>query len=149
MQLAQYVSTIANGGYRMEPYLVQAIEEGTALGTSGRIIYKKEPVVLNKVDISSENLKAVQAGMHQVTQLGGTAYYSLLGLPIKSAAKTGTAQAAEKNKDDHAIFVGYAPYDNPQIAFAVLVPYGGGGGSSAGPIARDIIQAYLDIYVNR
>jgi len=149
MQLAQYVSTIANGGYRMEPYLVQAIEEGTALGTSGRIIYKKEPVVLNKVDISSENLKAVQAGMHQVTQLGGTAYYSLLGLPIKSAAKTGTAQAAEKNKDDHAIFVGYAPYDNPQIAFAVLVPYGGGGGSSAGPIARDIIQAYLDIYVNK
>ena len=146
MQLAQYVSTIANEGYRMEPYLVQAIEEGSLMGTTGKILYKREPEVLNKIDLSPEYLKAVQEGMYQVTQLGGTAYYSLKGIPINVAAKTGTAQAANRNKEDHAIFVGYAPYEDPEIAFAVIVPYGGGGGSSAGPIARDIIESYLDIY---
>ncbi|OEF98043.1 hypothetical protein BHF71_03205 [Vulcanibacillus modesticaldus] len=141
MQLAQYVTAIANGGYRMRPYLVQAIEDGV----SGKIIYKFEPEVLNKVDISEENLKAVQEGMYEVTQPGGTAYYALRGLPIKIAAKTGTAQAAERNKDDHGIFIGYAPYESPEIAFAIIIPYGGGS-SAAGPIVRDIIEAYLQIY---
>lgn len=148
LQLAQYVATIANDGYRMRPYLVQAVEEGSVSGTTGKILYKREPEVLNKVDIDPKYFKAVQEGMYQVTQPGGTGYYSMLGLPIKVAAKTGTAQAAEPNMDDHAVYVGYAPYDDPEIAFAVLVPYGGGGGSSAGPIARDIVQYYLDFYKN-
>lgn len=146
IQLAQYVSTIANGGYRMEPYLVEAIEEGNTSDSSGKILYKHEPNVLNKIDVSSENLEAVQDGMYQVTQPGGTAYYSFIGLPINVAAKTGTAQAADKSKEDHSIIIGYAPYENPQIAFAIIVPHGAVGGSSAGPIARDIITAYLDFY---
>jgi len=146
LQLAQYVSTIANNGYRMKPYLVQAIEEGTASGTTGKILYKREPEVLNKVNISEKNIKAVQAGMLLVTQPGGTAYSSLGNLPIKVAAKTGTAQAAERTKEDNAVLIGYAPYDNPKIAFAIIVPHGGGGGSVAGPIAKEIVKAYLEIY---
>ncbi|MGD9677318.1 MAG: peptidoglycan D,D-transpeptidase FtsI family protein [Vulcanibacillus sp.] len=146
LQLAQYTSTIANGGYKLEPYLVEAIEEGGTSGATQNIIYKHEPKVLNKIDVSPENLKAVQEGMYQVTQPGGTAYYSFIGLPIKVAAKTGTAQASDKSKEDHTIIMGYAPYDNPQIAFAVIVPHGSVSGISAGLIARDIIEAYLEFY---
>ncbi len=146
MQLAQYVSTIANNGYRMEPYLVQAIEEGSVTGISGKIIYHHEPKVLNKAEVSLKNLKAVQEGMHMVTQLGGTAYYPLTGLPIEVAAKTGTAQSGIRDKDDHAVFIGYAPYEDPEIAFAIIIPYGGTGGATAGPIAKEIIEAYLEIY---
>lgn len=146
MQLVQYTSTIANGGYRMQPYLVQSIEKGSISGTTGKIIYNHEPVVLNKVDVDPKSIEAVKEGMYRVTQLGGTGYYAMLGLPIKVAAKTGTAQAANRSMDDHAVFIGFAPLDHPKIAFAVIVPYGGDGGSSAGPIARDIIQSYLDIY---
>lgn len=146
IQLAQYVSTIANDGYKMRPYLVQAIEEGSVSGTSGKILQKKEPEVLSKANIDQKYFEAVQRGMYAVTQPGGTAYSALKDLPIKVGAKTGTAQAAERGKDDHAVFVGYAPYDDPEIAFAIIVPHGGGGGSSAGPIARDIIEAYIEIY---
>jgi len=146
MQLAQYVSTIANNGYRMQPFLVQAVEEGSVTGASGKILYKKEPTVLNKVEVSQEHLKAVQEGMYMVTQPGGTAHYALKDLPIKVAAKTGSAQSGIRDKDDHAVFIGYAPYEEPEIAFAIIVPYGGTGGSSAGPIARQIIESYLEIY---
>ncbi|WP_132770351.1 penicillin-binding transpeptidase domain-containing protein [Tepidibacillus fermentans] len=143
MQLAQYVSTIANNGYRMKPYLVQAIEEGTQSGTGGRIIYHHEPEVLNKIPMSDQYIQAVKQGMYLVTQPGGTAYSALKGIPIKVGAKTGTAQAANRNKDDNAVFIGFAPYDDPEIAFAILIPYGGTGGSSAGPVARAIVQAYI------
>ncbi|GBF09997.1 MAG: penicillin-binding protein 2 [Tepidibacillus sp.] len=148
LQLAQYVSTIANGGYRMQPYLVQAIEEGTPSGTSGKILFKREPKVLNKVEISPENLKTVQEGMLLVTQPGGTAYSSLGNLPIRVAAKTGTAQSSDRRKEDNAVLIGYAPYEDPEIAFAIIVPHGGYGGSTAGPIAREIVKAYLEIYKN-
>lgn len=146
IQLAQYASTIANNGYKMEPYLVEAIEERSSSDELGKILYKHEPNVLNMVDVTPENLKAVQNGMYQVTQPGGTAYYPFNGLPIKVAAKTGTAQAANQNKEDHTIIIGYAPYDNPQIAFSVIVPHGSVGGIAAGSIARDIIDAYLEYY---
>lgn len=146
IQLAQYVSAIANDGYKMEPYLVQAIEEGSSLGGSGKIIYNHEPKVLNQVDVSLENLKLVQGGMLEVTEPGGTAYYYFNGLPFDVAAKTGTAEAPDKSKNDHSIIIGYAPYDDPQVAFAVIVPYGAGNGASSGQVARDILEAYIDIY---
>lgn len=146
LQLAQYVSTIANGGYRMKPFVLQAVEEGSVSGSGGKILYKQDPEVLNNVDVSPDYLKAVQEGMYLVTQPGGTAYSALMNLPIKAAAKTGTAQSSERNKDDHAVFIGYAPYENPEIAFAIIIPYGGTGGSTAGPVARKIIDSYLEIY---
>ena len=143
LQLAQYVSTIANNGYRMQPYLVQAIEEGTQSGTGGRIIFHHDPEVMNKVPMPQEHIQAVKRGMYLVTQPGGTANAALRGIPIKAGAKTGTAQAANRNKEDNAVFIGFAPYDDPEIAFAILIPHGGTGGSSAGPVARAIIDSYL------
>ena len=152
MQLAQYTSAIANGGYRMRPYLVDAVEEGTSSGVGGRILFKQEPEVLNQIEIPTEYFNAVKQGMFMVTQPGGTAYYTLNDLPIKVAAKTGTAQTGIKVKYkgkwvelDNSVLIGFAPYDDPEIAFAIAVPYGGGG-SASGPIAKDIIESYLEIY---
>jgi len=147
IQLAQYVSTIANGGYRMKPYLVKEVREGSiATGTNkslGKVLIENNPTVINQVDIKPEYIKLVQEGMRKVTEPGGTGYYTFLGLPFNVAAKTGTA---EVGNSQNALMIGYAPYENPEIAFAVIVPYGKTGGESAGPIARGIVEAYWQIY---
>ncbi len=152
MQLAQYTSAVANNGYRMRPYLVDAIEEGTPSGVGGRILYKQEPEVLNKIEMPMEYFNAVKQGMFMVTQPGGTAYFTLNDLPIKVGAKTGTAQSGQYVKYngkwvelDNSVLIGFAPYDDPEIAFAIAVPYGGGG-SASGPIAKELIESYLEIY---
>lgn len=142
IQIAQYVSTVANGGYRMRPYVVQEIrepEDNTA--GPGRLIWKKEPEVLNQVQIKPEYLKVVQEGMRMVTEPGGTAYATFAGLPVHVAAKTGTVQRTGNNTN--GLMVGYAPYEDPQIAFVVVVPGGAGGSDSAGPMARRIVSSYF------
>lgn len=142
IQLAQYVSTIANGGYRIRPHVVKEIREPVAnLEGPGKIVTVIEPEVLNKVDISAETLKVVQEGMLQVTQPGGTGYRIFADFPFQVAAKTGTVQASGGN--NNGLMVGYAPYDDPEIVFVVVVPGGAGGSDSAGPIARRIVDAYF------
>lgn len=145
MQLAQYVSTIANGGYRLRPHLVKEIRKGTTDPSKpGPVLTTIKPEVLNRVEIDPKWLKVAQEGMRMVTQPGGTAYYSFQGLPFTVAAKTGTAQTG--GAEDNALIVGYAPYENPQVAFVVIVPKGGQGSDSSGPIARKILEAYHQLY---
>jgi penicillin-binding protein 2 len=142
IQLAQYVSAIANGGYRIRPHVVKEIREPVAnMEGPGKLLMEIQPEVLNKVDIDPENLKVVQEGMLQVTQPGGTAYLRFAGLPIKVAAKTGTVERSGGNKN--GLIVGYAPYEDPEIVFVVVVPGGTGGSDTAGPIARRILDAYF------
>lgn len=146
LQLAQYVSTIANGGYRMQPYLVKEVRRDiTSEGDMGQLIMQKEPTILNKVDMSEEHLDLVRKGMEMVTAQGGTAS-SFANFPVKMAAKTGTAQTEERGKNNTS-FVGYAPADNPQIAFACIVPKSqtsqSQGASSAQKISREILEAYF------
>ena len=91
-----------------------------------------------------------------VTQPGATAYLAFLGARYKLAGKTGTAQVvtvkqtestkhkeADERKREHAWFIAFAPVDDPKIAISVLVENGGFGGSTAGPIARKVIDTYL------
>lgn len=145
LQLAQYVSTIANNGYRMRPYLVQEIREGTDRPEErGRVLMKREPEVLNKINIKPEYIKIVQQGMRMVTQQGGTGYYAFLNTPYTVAAKTGTAQS-NRNGHDHSIIIAYAPYEDPQVALAVIVPYGGSGSDASAPIARKLLDAYFGV----
>jgi penicillin-binding protein 2 len=94
--------------------------------------------------------------MIAVTQPGGTATRVGVGAPYLTAGKTGTAQVvaikqgekyveskvAERHRD-HALFIAYAPADDPKIAFAILVENGGHGGATAGPIARTILDYFL------
>ena len=106
--------------------------------------------------IKPENLALVREGMMNVTQPGGTAASVGAGAPYKIAAKTGTAQVVEMKANqkynpnrmnerhrDHALFIAYAPVEDPKIAIAIIVENGGHGGSTAGPIARKLMDYYL------
>lgn len=148
MQLGQYVSTIANGGYRIRPHFVKEIREGSNDPKKpGKTLTQFQPEVLNKIDIDPQWLKVVQEGMHMVTQPGGTASRTFAGLPFQVAAKTGTAQTGRKA--DNALMVGYAPYENPKIAFVVIIPNGIRGDQSSsdasGPIARQMLEAFNEL----
>ncbi|MGF7186164.1 penicillin-binding protein 2 [Desulfitispora alkaliphila] len=146
LQLANYAATIANDGTVWVPRLVDKI-----VTPRGEIVKQFEPEVLNQADISSEALAETREAMRRVTQPGGTAYSRFAHFPsdVTVAAKTGTAQTGlardDKNRDYHGMFVGFAPYDNPEIAFAGIIEYGGGGGTSAGLVAQAVFEQYFGL----
>lgn len=143
MQLAQFVATVANDGYRMQPYLVQEIREGSQNGElSSNVLWRHTPKVLNRVDIDPAYIREAQEGMRLVAAPGGTGYSVYAGLPFQVAAKTGTAQTGAGN---NSLIVGYAPYQNPEVAFVVVVPKGGGGSAVSGPVSRKILEAYFGL----
>lgn len=151
MQLAQATAVLANDGIAMKPHLVTAI---TDIET-GRII-PTENIIKERVSLKQKNLDIVKQAMINVTLPGGTAARASANAEYSIAAKTGTAQVIgmkqneryiEKNISerhrDHALFIAYAPAENPTIALAVIVENGGHGGSAAGPIARKVMDYYL------
>ncbi|WP_371932617.1 peptidoglycan D,D-transpeptidase FtsI family protein [Bacillus carboniphilus] len=160
MQLAQYVSTIANDGYRMKPHLVKQIRDSSSSSEElGAVKESIEPVVLNKVDMPQQYLDLVQSGFKAVYQeAGGTANYDFGKSPYNSynlAGKTGTAQSfyydsiKEKLITSPSTYnltlVGYAPYDDPEIAFSIVVPYSLKDDSGINKyIGQDIIKAYFE-----
>ena len=164
MQLAQYVSTIANGGNRMEPHIVKEIREPVADDeTLGPVIETVKPKVLNKVDVKDEWIKRVQQGFKMVAQTPkGTAYSNLGGKEYSPAAKTGTAQAfydgpSRSDYDEppavmNLSLVAYAPSDNPEVAMAVMVPWAYQGSVDNGSnkkIGERVLDAYFDIKKER
>ncbi|ATO38437.1 penicillin-binding protein [Geobacillus thermodenitrificans] len=161
MQLAQYVSTIANGGYRMKPLLVKEIRDPSIDGkTLGRTIQQFEPVVLNRVDMKTEYIQRVQEGFRRVMQEpGGTAYSYFANASYKPAGKTGTAEAfydgpikSRRNDPTYNLtLVGYAPYNDPQVSFAIVVPWATQGDSDGinNRIGRRILDAYFDLKAKR
>ncbi|WP_198543878.1 penicillin-binding protein 2 [Petroclostridium xylanilyticum] len=138
LQIASYVSTIANGGTRYKVHIVDKVKTYN----DGRIIKQTAPEILGKIEMKPETIKTIFEGMRAVTEEGGTASAVFRDFPVTVAGKTGTAQAS--GGSDHGWFVGFAPYDNPQIAVAVIVARGGSGGNVA-PVARDIFAAYLGV----
>jgi penicillin-binding protein A len=164
MQLAQYISTIANDGYRPKLQLVKEMREPNLDSELGKIIYSFEPTILNRVDMKDEYIKRVQEGFRQVYQeSGGTATGSFGYKPYSDynlAGKTGTAQSLyydsvtkklHTNEPTYNLtLVGYAPFDNPEVAFSVVVPY---VKTDKHPISKligqDIIKAYFDLKNNK
>lgn len=134
IQMAQYVSTIANGGYRMKPYIVQSINDTLKNGDANSVAYSNSPTVLNKVGVTPSQLDVVKQGFYQVTHgtLGWTTAKQLANVSPSISGKTGTAQSFYYNPDDPTntdppetvttSFVGYAPSSKPQIAIAVVFP---------------------------
>ena len=128
IQLAQYIGTIANGGYRMAPFLLKSVYEPEKDDLSN-IVFNKEPEVLNKVRTKKENIARVQEGFKQVLEPGGTGY-GYISLNLKPAGKTGTSQSFIDTTNDGVVdtetysqsFAGYAPYDQPKVAIAVVSP---------------------------
>lgn len=139
IQLASYVAAIANDGMLFRPYLVDKI-----VAPNGKVIKEFKPEVKREVKISKSNLQIIREGMHMVATPPGGTGSAVFGLD--AAAKTGTAEVldAKGNKiGNHALFVAYAPYEKPEVAVAVVLEYGFAGGSYAGPIARQILDAYF------
>lgn len=140
LQLAQYVSTIANGGKRMRPYLVSEIVDA-----NHKVVKKTEPQVLHTVSFSQDQLNYVKEGMWQVTHAPyGTASYTFGKKSYNVAGKTGTAETGRGT--ENYLFVGFAPYDHPKIAIAVIVPDGPPGAHSYemwGPIAEKMLDTYF------
>lgn len=144
LQLANYVATIANGGTRYQPYLVDRIVD-----YKGNVVQQFEKKAAHKAEVSADTLAAVRRGMRAVTQPGGTAYGIFSSFPVEVAGKTGTAQTGKdkngKERPTHGWFVAYAPYDKPEVAVAAIVENGGHGGTSAGLVVRDLLGAYFKI----
>ncbi len=145
IQLANCVSTIANYGVRVRPHVLKEVQKGGIRAEDkGTTISVRETEVLSRVDIDPKWIKIVQEGMAQVTDPRGTGYSIFGDLPIKVAAKTGTAQTGGAAADN-SLIVGYAPYDDPEIAFVVVIPKGGGGSAGSGLLARDIVMEYFGL----
>jgi penicillin-binding protein A len=149
IQIAQYVSAIANGGYRVRPHLVNEIRRGTTDPKQpGQTLTVIEPEVLNRVNVDPKYIQVVKEGMLAVTKPGGTASRTFQGLPFNVGAKTGTAQTGRKA--ENALLVGFAPYEKPQLVFVVLAPDSLRDGTSSsdatGPIARRLLEAYNEMY---
>ncbi len=135
LQVANYTATLANGGTHYKAGLVEKIVSYDMSET-----YKEfKPEIKNSVKISEKSLSAVKEGMLSVTE-DGTGRTTLGDYPIKVGGKTGTSQVI--NKADHSIFVAFAPFDNPEIAIAVVLEHGASG-FAAGTVVRNILDAYF------
>jgi penicillin-binding protein 2 len=150
LQLASMTAALANGGTLYRPRVVRELRD-----TAGRAVKTYPPEVIRTVPVDAAHLAAIRAGMHDTTNaplivpgFAGTAYSSLRAYGLDMAGKTGTAEFegprdAKGNLPTHALFVGYAPYQDPRIAVAVFL-YGGGEGSEAAAlVASEVIRSYL------
>ncbi|WP_394140382.1 peptidoglycan D,D-transpeptidase FtsI family protein [Cytobacillus oceanisediminis] len=164
MQMAQYISTIANGGYRIQPRLVKEIREPSNVQNELGPIWKDiQPTVLNTIDVTDRELSTVKEGLRQVMQHPeGTAYRRFADAPYSPAGKTGTAEAFYdgplRKKGDPLIdvmnlsLVAYAPHNNPEIAMSVIVPwaYQGRSGHTANyEIGRRVLDTYFALKKQR
>jgi penicillin-binding protein 2 len=140
LQMAVAVSLIANGGYRVQPHLVKEIHH------SNNSVNYTQPYKELIDWIKPADLTTVGEGMRQVVSEGSSRYYTDIE-DIPTAGKTGTSQ--NPHGQDHGWFIAFAPYDNPQIAIAVLTENSGYGSISAAPIASLLIEKYLSGEVNR
>ncbi|MCI3920012.1 penicillin-binding protein 2 [Paenibacillus sp. TRM 82003] len=141
LQLAQYTAMLANKGKRMKPNFVDRITD-----FEGHLVDEIEPVVLNEETFDPKHWETVHSGMKQVTK--NSVLTQWFGhLPFEVSSKTGTSQQdTAAGKIENSVFIAYAPADNPKLAVAVVVPWGGYGSWGAAPIAAKIFEAY-DQYV--
>lgn len=149
LQMAQYISVIANGGYRVQPRIVTSIHEPGKKDQLGKAIEHRKPKVLNKINNSESDLKQVQTGMKLVTS-SGTAKNTFTE---DVSGKTGTAETfyygTNRNwwgKSTYNLtFVGYYPSNNPKVAFSVVVPSVDDDDKINKIIAKRAIHAYAEL----
>ena len=137
VQLANYAATIANGGVRHKVNLIKSIRSSV----DGSVVKEFKPEIEDSVDMAPEAINAVKTGMKRVVD-DGSASSIFSDYAIQIGGKTGTAQVG--GGSNNAIFIAYAPFDNPEIAVAVVLEHGVRG-TNAGYIARDIFDAYFHL----
>lgn len=140
LQLARYISAVANGGKLYKPHLIKNV-----IKYDGSTVNETEPVY-EEIPVKKSTIDAVKEGMIAVTtSVDGTANEYFKDFPYTVAGKTGTAQTTSKgDRSDNALFVCYVPADDPQIAVAVVIERGVWGSNTA-PVARDILDAYFGL----
>lgn len=141
IELANYVATIANGGTRYRTHIIKSVHSST----DGNTIFESKPTAAENVEVSEDILNAVRQGMRGVTD-EGSAKKIFSGYPIEVGGKTGTAQISKK-ASNNALFVSFAPFENPEIAVAVVIEHGFRGANAA-YVARDIYDEYFGINSN-
>lgn len=156
MQLAQYVATIANGGHRMAPRLVQGIYDNTEEGGLGDLIEPVPYTLLNQVPLTGDQLALLKEGFYQVVHnpSGYTTGKTIgQGAAVPISAKTGTAETFVTTKEGeqkaaiNSNVVAYAPSHNPQIAVAVVLPHSTDLDTKTSQlVTRDIINLYHQLY---
>ncbi len=159
IQLAQYMGTIANGGNRMQPYLLKSVYDSKGSSLTN-LVSETEPVVLNKVNTKDEYMARVQEGFKAVLEYGGTGS-GYIDLSYNPAGKTGTSESFVDTDGDGKIdtetvtntFAGYAPYDDPEVVFTVISPdiYHYGNNSTYTStvnkrLSQQISQKFFEIY---
>jgi len=128
MQISQYINTIASNGNRIIPHILKKIHSATNDSSIGKVLYEVEPIILNKVNTEEKYIKRVQKGFRSVLT-GGTGI-GYMNKKYSPAGKTGTSESFIDTNNDGKIdtktntknFIGYAPYDNPQMTIAVSSP---------------------------
>jgi len=156
MQLVVMMAAIANDGKVLKPQVIRQIEDW-----EGNLLLQPEQKVVRQINYSPKIWKAVQDGLVAVVNTPrGTGQAAYLE-NVLVAGKTGTSQVVRRRSDEeeeldkdgetpyrfrpHALFVAYAPAEKPEIAIAVVVEHGQSGGRTAGPIAKQIIQRYMEL----
>lgn len=152
LQMAQLISAIGNGGRLFRPMVIKRV-----CSVDGRVLVENSPWINGRLPFSQSTLDIVRKALWKVVNdKTGTGRIAHLK-EIDISGKTGTAQVFSRKRDDttrdedlsdhlkpHAWFVAYAPSDHPEIAVSVIIEHGEHGSSSAGPIARDLIQCYIE-----
>lgn len=159
IQLSQYISTVANGGNRMKPYLLKSVYKPTKTKLTD-LVYSTEPIILNKVNIEEKYLNRIKKGLRMVFEPGGTAS-GHINNKYEPAGKTGTSESFVDTDGDgiidketlSTVLVAYAPYDDPVVSFTVVTPNVATGDVSYGQmskvntrISKKISQKYFEIY---
>ena len=149
IQLALATAKLINRNNNLRPHLLK--ESNTSDHMKSKVSDSKN------INTDTDNLDLIKKGMSLVTKEGGTAAFISKNSSYNISAKTGTAQVFSLKKDeiydesklpdrlkDHALFIAFAPSENPQLVIAIIVENGGHGGSTAGPIAKKVFDAYLN-----
>ncbi|NBI67558.1 penicillin-binding protein [Pseudoflavonifractor sp. 60] len=137
LQLANYIATLVNGGTRNATHLLKEVKSSDF----SQVVHTYEPRVLSTIDIQPKNLEAVKAGMLAVTTESASVRPYFQNLPFQVGAKTGSAQVSAQT-EAHAVFVCFAPYDDPEIAVAMVVEHGASG-STLASMSAEVLSYYF------
>ena len=140
VQMANYVATLVNGGSRFKVHLVDSI-----LDQDGKVVKEFKPEIVEKVNLKQSTINTVKNGMRDVVN-EGTARAALGNFPISNGGKTGSATVSsvqdQFGRTSYAVFVGFAPFDNPEIAICTII-FDGGHGGEAASVARAVYEQYF------
>ena len=135
LQLANYIATLVGGGEHYQAHLLKNVKEYD----NSRLLYVYDDEPLNTVEMSDSTVEAVTKGMHELTVSGGVAF-AFRDCVVSAGAKTGSAQVGTDIAN--GVFVAYAPYEDPEIAVAIVIEKGGSGAALA-TAAVEIINSWF------